>query len=309
VTRDETADDGEEADHDRTTIGSRADLLAASRRNRAYFIVLAGESLGQMFRVDASGVVIGRSADAGIRLRGEGVSRQHARVTVVEGRVHLEDLASANGMLVNGERVARATLRDGDKVQLGTTTILKFTYTDELEEEFRRRMHDAAVYDALTRACNKAHFLDRLGGEVAYAKRHAAALALIMLDVDHFKRINDAYGHPAGDAVLATLGQVVRATIRTEDLFARYGGEEFAVLCRATSTEAALVLAERLRATIEASACEHHERRIPVTVSIGVAAWFDQPDSASQLVREADEALYEAKKAGRNRVVSAARRA
>ena len=124
-----------------------------------------------------------------------------------------------------------------------------------------------------------------------------------MLDIDHFKDVNDTFGHPTGDHVLAALAQMVHRALRTEDVFARFGGEEFAVLCRGTTADAALTLAERLRATIGASAFEHRGQRIPVTVSIGVASWFHQPDSATQLVAEADEALYKAKGTGRNRVV------
>jgi diguanylate cyclase (GGDEF)-like protein len=299
------ADSDRDADHDRTAISSRAEMAAAAnvRRDRAYLIVLAGERLGEMFRVEASGAVIGRAAEASLRLNDDGVSRRHARIVVSGGQVQIEDLGSANGTLVNGERVARAVLRDGDKVQVGETTILKFTYTDELEEKFRKRMYDAALYDSLTKACNKQHFLQRLETEVAYAKRHGAALALLMLDIDHFKKINDTWGHPAGDCVLAALGQVIKATVRTEDIFARYGGEEFAVLCRSTDADTALALGERLRTRVQTASVEYEGQPIPVTASIGVASWFDQPDSLRQLIADADQALYKAKGAGRNRVV------
>ncbi len=294
--------DGDD-DHDRTAIGSRAELQAAMRRDRACFIVLAGQSLGEMFRIEPAGAVIGRGADASLRLRDDGVSRRHARIVVAGGEVTVEDLGSANGTLVNGEPVRRAVLRDGDKLQLGPTTILKFTYADELEESLRRRMHDAALYDALTKACNKQHFLERLDIEVSYARRHKGPLALLMIDIDHFKRVNDTFGHPAGDRVLAMLGQIVKGTVRTEDLFARYGGEEFAVLCRGTGLEGATALAERLREKVRAASVEGDGRPIAVTVSIGVATWLEQPDATKKLVTDADQALYEAKRAGRNRVV------
>lgn len=305
----EEADQDAESDHDRTAIGNRADLLATVRGDRAYFIVLAGESAGEMFRIEPSGAVIGRAADVDLRLRDDGVSRRHARVLITGGQATVEDLGSANGTLVNGEPVTRAVLRDGDKIQVGATTILKFTYADELEESLRRRMHDAALYDALTKACNKQHFLQRLDGEVSYAKRHRGPLALLMLDIDHFKRINDTFGHPAGDRVLAALGQIVKGTVRTEDLFARYGGEEFAVLCRGTDSDGAAALAERLRERVQAAALDCGGRPIAVTVSIGVATWLDQPDSSKKLIDDADQALYKAKRAGRNRVVACAARA
>jgi two-component system cell cycle response regulator len=293
----------EDSDADSTKIGDRLETSKVNRRDRAHLIVLAGESLGGMFRIEQPEVVIGRAVDTDIRLRDGGVSRRHARIVLNQGALCIEDLDSANGTLLNGDRIKRAVLRDGDHIQMGSTTILKFTFSDELEENFRQRMYDAALYDPLTKACNKRHFVHRLQTEVAYARRHRTSLSLLMLDIDDFKRINDGHGHQAGDSVLATLGQIVSAALRVEDVFARYGGEEFAILCRGTTVDKALVLAERLRARIEAFVFEHEGQRVPVTVSVGVAAWFDQPDAETQLVANADEALFKAKRRGRNRVV------
>jgi diguanylate cyclase (GGDEF)-like protein len=258
-----------------------------------------------MFRVDKTQTVIGRAADANIRLDDDGVSRRHARVVQNGSEVWLEDLESANGTFVNDDRIVRRQLHDGDKIQMGSTTILKFTYGDELEESFQQKMYDAALHDGLTGAYNKRHFLDRVPAEIAYARRHRTPLTLLMFDVDHFKLVNDKFGHLAGDYVLQAIAQIVAATLRAEDLFARYGGEEFAVLCRGVPIEKASVLAERLRAKIETNVFEHHAHRIPVTISVGVARFVDHPDAVTQLVAEADAALYHAKKTGRNRVVAA----
>lgn len=292
----------EDGDEDRTTIG---DIVApgSRRRDRAHLVVLAGEGVGQMFRIEGSEVVVGRGDDADIRLQDDGVSRRHARIVRTKGELCIEDLQSANGTLLNGQSVRNAVLRDGDKIQIGSSTVLKFTYSDELEETFLQTMQDAAVHDGLTGAFNKGHFLQQLETEAAYAKRHGAPLSLLMLDVDHFKRVNDSCGHPAGDYVLAALARIVQGAIGTEDLFARFGGEEFVVLCRGETADSALALAERLRTAVEYFAFEHHGRRLRVTVSIGVASWFDQAHSATQLVADADEALYEAKNGGRNRVI------
>lgn len=295
----------EDRDEDRTAIGDLTAIKVANRRDRAHLIVLAGASLGQMFRVEQSETVIGRSADAAIRLDDDGVSRRHARIVQHENQVWIEDLESANGTYVNESRVERYLLRDGDKIQMGSTTILKFTYGDELEENFQQRMYDAALHDGLTGAFNKRHFLDRLPTEVAYARRHGTPLSLLMFDVDHFKHVNDRHGHVAGDYVLTTIASIVTGTLRTEDLFVRYGGEEFAVLCRGVTIDRACVLAERLRAKVETFLFVHHGDRIAVTISVGVAAYVDHPDAATQLIADADAALYNAKRAGRNRVVSA----
>jgi diguanylate cyclase (GGDEF)-like protein len=166
-------------------------------------------------------------------------------------------------------------------------------------------MYDAALQDGLTRAFNKRHFLDRLAIEVAYARRHTAPLTLLMLDVDHFKQVNDRYGHLAGDHVLVQLAQIIEGERREEDLFARYGGEEFAVLCRGVSLGAALIFAERVRGLVQGATFEHQGVKMPVTVSIGVAVHTAAaPDGATQLVADADAALYSAKRGGRNRVVA-----
>ncbi len=258
-----------------------------------------------MFRVEQRETVIGRAADAGIRLEDDGVSRRHARVVQLNNQVWIEDLESANGTFVNEGRVDRQMLRDGDKIQMGSTTILKFTYGDELEESFQQKMYDAALHDGLTGAFNKRHFLDRMPTEIAYARRHRTPLTLLMFDVDHFKQVNDRHGHVAGDYVLATIATLVTSTLRTEDLFARYGGEEFAVLCRGQTLEKASILAERLLAKVETHLFAHHGQRIAVTISIGVAAFVDHADATVQLIADADGALYRAKRSGRNRVVHA----
>src|SRR5690606_26447697 len=125
-----------------------------------------------------------------------------------------------NGTFVNGQQVEAQLLKDGDKIQVGTTTILKFSYHDDLEEQFQRKMYEGALRDGLTKAFNKKYFEDRLQSEVAFALRHGTALSLIMLDLDLFKRINDTYGHLAGDYVLTTFSSSVISTIRKEDVFA-----------------------------------------------------------------------------------------
>jgi diguanylate cyclase (GGDEF)-like protein len=281
------------------------ELKGNAKRDRPYFIVLAGGNLGKMFKVDADEVIIGRSSDAQIRLDDDGISRKHARVFMDKGELWIQDLKSANGTIINGDLIDVQKLRDGDKIQVGATTILKFTYHDELDDHFQQRMYDAALQDGLTRAFNKRHFLDRLALEVAYARRHSAPLTLLMLDVDHFKQVNDRYGHLAGDQVLVQLAQIIESQRRQEDLFARYGGEEFALLCRGVSLGSALLMAERVRGMIEGASFEHQGKRMPVTVSIGVAAHSAAAlDGATQLVADADAALYGAKRGGRNRVVA-----
>ena len=280
------------------------ELLARSQRDRAYMIVLTGSNVGEMYRLQPGETIIGRASTVAIQLGDDGISRRHARVVVEGTVVRIEDLQSSNGTLVNGARVDVQLLKDGDKIQIGSTTILKFTYHDKLEETFQQQMYDAALRDGLTKAYNKKHFAHRLDTELAYAKRHNSALSLLMYDVDHFKRVNDTFGHLAGDHVLAKLAQVTASTLRTEDIFGRYGGEEFAILCRGVNMVNATSLAERIRTLVCGTAFVFDGKTIPVAISVGVAAFpelnFDDP---LELIGAADEALYEAKRSGRNRVV------
>ena len=207
-----------------TSITSAVDLrreLEAIRAQptHAYLVVLAGSNVGEMFKLEDAETIIGRSPQASVRLTDEGISRRHARIMNAGQQVVLEDLQSANGTLVNGERITCVGLSDGDKIRLGSTTILKFTYHDKLDESFQQQMYEAALRDGLTKAFNKKYFADRLETEFAYARRHKTLLSLLMLDVDHFKKINDTYGHLAGDAVLVKVARVAQGANAADPAF------------------------------------------------------------------------------------------
>jgi diguanylate cyclase (GGDEF)-like protein len=287
-----------------TSLSSLESELRARRQQvAAYLVVLQGSNVGEMHKVEGPEVVVGRAMNVQVRLNDDGISRRHCRVLSIGGQVIIEDLGSANGTLVNGEMIQHHALKEGDKVRLGANTMLKFTYQDKLDETFQQQMYDAALRDGLTRSYNKKFFADRLDTEFAYAKRHKSMLSLVMFDVDHFKRVNDNSGHLAGDAVLVHLTRITQATIRTEDILARYGGEEFAVICRGTPLLNAGVLGERLRARVEGETFDYQGTRLPVTISVGVAALPEANVATSpELVKAADVSLYEAKRSGRNRV-------
>ena len=202
------------------------------KRNLAYLVVLAGVSAGEMFKLQKDRTVVGRGPTVGVRLNDEGVSREHC-VFVREGeKMIVEDMGSTNGTFCNGIKIDRRELVDGDKVMVGSSTILKFTYHDYLDEVFQRQMYESALRDGLTKVFNKKYFTDYLEKEFAFAARHGGPLALIFLDIDFFKKFNDTHGHPAGDFVLAELSQMMTTLLRTEDVLARFGGEEFTILCR-----------------------------------------------------------------------------
>jgi diguanylate cyclase (GGDEF)-like protein len=263
------APDDDDDDDDRTIIGVEPLPRDAAKpeRDRPYLIVLAGPNVGEMYPVEGVESFVGRGTNATIRLGDDSISRRHVRIVVDGNDVRIEDLGSANGTILNGERVAAAPLRDGDKIQLGSTTILKFTYHDKLEEAFQRQMYDSALRDGLTKVFNKKHMLDRLTVEFAFARRHQTPLAVVMIDIDHFKNVNDTCGHLAGDHVLSKLAATVQAVLRTEDVFGRYGGEEFAILCRGAAPLAAGIVAERVRATVQQTSFAHEGRAIPVTAT------------------------------------------
>jgi diguanylate cyclase (GGDEF)-like protein len=301
----EDRDPAPEERDDKTMVHSVADLVSDAKNLNAYLIVVSGKtSVGKMFRLDRAEMTIGRGDDTDIVLDDEGVSRRHAKIiSRGDGSVQLVDLNSTNGTFNNGTRVEVQPLCDGDKIQIGSATILKFSYQDNLDEALQRNLYDSATRDGLTRLYNKKYFIDTLRKEFAYCLRHRVALSLIMLDIDHFKRINDTYGHQAGDYVLGKLAARITEHVRTEDLLARYGGEEFAVLLRETHEDKAFILAERLRRMIEATDFTYSGQQIKVTFSGGIATLYDADYSDfEQFLEAADKHLYRAKQAGRNRI-------
>jgi two-component system cell cycle response regulator len=275
----------------------------AAKRDRAYLVVLAGSAVGEMYKVELERTIIGRGGKAHIRLIDDGISREHAEIVVQGSEVLLHDLGSTNGTFCNGVKVDTKPLADGDKILVGSTTILKFTYHDNLDEVFQRQMYESALRDGLTKAFNKKYFTDRLESEVTFSIRHSSPLTLVMFDIDHFKKINDNHGHQAGDAVLTDLSALMMNSLRTEDVFARYGGEEFAVICRGSDVAQAQVIGERLRRGCEGRQFGYDGKIIPVTISVGLAGMPDPAiRDASALVSAADAALYRSKQGGRNRV-------
>jgi len=275
----------------------------AGKRDKPYLIVLAGSAMGVMYHLEKEVTTIGRGERADLRIIDDGISREHTRVVRKGDKILVEDMGSTNGTFCNGIRLASQVLAEGDKIMIGTGTILKFTYHDEMDEVFQQHLTESALRDPLTKVYNRKFFLDRVQNEFVYADRHHQPLALLFLDIDRFKHINDTYGHPVGDEVLKEMASLMAKSLRSEDVLARYGGEEFAVICRGLELTRAKNLAERIRHGIEEHKFEARERIIPVTVSIGVAAFPDaRVRSAGDLIVVADETMYEAKRSGRNRV-------
>jgi len=276
------------------------------KRGEGVLLVVGGVDAGRVLRIKA-GVVstLGRLPDCTFSFDDPSLSRVHAQVMVIGQEYLLQDAGSRNGTFLNEARLTEAAkLKHGDRLQIGTLT-LNFLLADESEVAELSRVFDAAVRDGLTRVYNRKYLQDRLATELAFALRGGADLSLIMFDVDHFKRVNDTYGHPGGDAVLREVALKLGEGLRAEDTLARYGGEEFVILCRELSLAEAAAIAERQRAAIEAHTVRLDEAVVRVTASAGVAALSEcQPKDQQTLLGLVDQRLYQAKSGGRNRVVS-----
>jgi two-component system, cell cycle response regulator len=274
-------------------------------RTKPVLTVLTGSASGKQFKVSKGTAVIGRAPTVELRVEDDGISRSHARIRAETGRAWVEDMRSRNGTFVNGVKISIATeLHDGDKIQVGRSTIIRFGFQDDLDESFHESLMSSALRDGLTKLFNKRYFLERLDSELKFAQRHATSLSLLMLDLDHFKKINDTMGHLAGDTVLATIANVLHKAVRNEDVVARFGGEEFAIILRAIEIDSAQLMAERVRKLVEATRIQlEGGKDMRCTASIGLAAYPATPcNTLEQLVEAADKALYRAKHAGRNRV-------
>ncbi len=225
-------------------------------RQAAYLIVIRGAMPGTMLRLGNDATTLGRSTENSFALDDITVSRRHATVRIdARGGVSVIDDGSTNGTFLNGNRLGAhrpVVLQDGDRIQLGSGVVLKLVRLDASDAHFHHELFERTVRDGLTGVYNRAYFLDQVGSLSARQSAQGLGLAILMIDIDYFKRINDRHGHLAGDAVLREISCVIREATRSEDLVARYGGEEFIVALPIGSPELAAARAERIRAGIAA---------------------------------------------------------
>jgi two-component system cell cycle response regulator len=275
--------------------------------NRAVFTQMTGLEAGRVCGLEGADVTFGRAPSCTHAFDEASLSRVHARVVRDGDAYVILDAQSRNGVFVNDERALRASLSDGDRVRLGSAVTLRFQRVDAEEEKALVGVYEASVKDGLTGAWNRKYLDERLRGELAYAVRHRVPLSVVLVDIDHFKKVNDTYGHLVGDEVLKATAATMRGAIRTEDLLARYGGEEFVVVARGVDLKSGVQLAERLRITAERKTVSAGGHSISRTVSAGVASveCCGAEPRVEQLLGIADERLYRAKEAGRNRVMGA----
>lgn len=289
------------------TIITQLTKLDDGSEKRAYILFLSGPLVGKLHNLQEGETVVGRAPDADIIINDNRISRHHLKLSLSQGKVNVEDLGSTNGTFVNGKRIAvPLELSDGDKIQISSATIFKFALQDKTENIFHKELYKMAVIDPVTNVYNKRFFVERLKEEFIHAKRRKFNLALLMIDIDHFKNVNDTHGHLAGDMLLHQLAGIVKSMMRTEDLLARYGGEEFVAILRGTAKSGAFNLAERIRLKVEKTPLEFEGKKVPVTISIGVASLDEEASHATpeELIKHADEKMYFSKENGRNKTTA-----
>jgi two-component system, cell cycle response regulator len=258
--------------------------------------------LGRLHTLDKEVTTIGRGRDNDIVLPSDCVSRRHSRLERREQRLYVVDLASTNGTYVNDEvkPVRDRPLERGDQLRIGDT-IFKYLSGSDIELQYHEILFRMTITDGLTNLCNRKQLDATLVEEIPRARRHGRELSVLMLDIDHFKQINDTHGHLAGDSVLRGLAAMLQKRLRPNDRLGRYGGEEFCAILPETALPNAAKIGEELRALVESHVFVAEDKRISVTISIG-ASCLSAGMGVAELYRGADEMLYKAKRAGRNKV-------
>jgi two-component system cell cycle response regulator len=272
------------------------------RRKDACLVVIYGQDLGRKYNIVGRELRIGRATTNDICLSQDAVSREHANIIVDEFGIKIRDNDSTNGTYINDNKIHEAYLRDGDLVKVGRS-IFKFLSGDNIESSYHEEIFRLSTVDGLTQVFNRRYFMETIDRELNRARRYDRPLALLIFDIDHFKRCNDTYGHRAGDFVLRRMAELVTMRARKVDVVSRYGGEEFAVILPEVDIKGASLFAEKIRKLVEEETFAFEGRKIPVTISIGVAELDSSIANADDLIQTADRRLYMAKTGGRNQVV------
>ena len=266
-------------------------------------VQIYGPHLGRKYDLYDSVATIGRDPQNTIVLDSDSVSRRHAVIELCDAGRLLRDLDSTNGTYLNDIQVRSAVLSNADMVKIGDS-IFKYLSGTNVEASYHEEIYRMTIHDGLTQIANKRYLHDYLDKEFSRARRYGRELSLLMLDIDHFKDVNDRFGHLTGDYVLKELAAALRKRIRKEELFARYGGEEFVVVLPESGREVAVTFAEIVRKMVEEHTFEFEGHPLSITVSVGVGLIAPDITTVDELIKKADDKLYEAKRAGRNRVAS-----
>ena len=284
------------------------------KERRPALVSLRGEFMAVPIPLERDNVTIGRALEADVRLNDSRASRLHARITTEENPgtnetfYRISDLGSTNGTLVNGELISEVLLNDGDKIVIGDN-LFRFDMLDEIDREFQHQIHRLIAHDELTGLLTSKSFFSELRREAARAEAESRPFCVLMMDLDHFKEVNDTYGHLVGSSTLEETGRIIKQALRAGDVASRFGGEEFAAFLLDANYAQGLIAAERVRVALAehefaASRMDSSDPQAThrITISIGVAAFPDDATDPIQLIELADSALYRAKRSGRNQI-------
>jgi len=282
----------------------------ASKNTNFYLIEIYGDNKGRKVILDKDETTIGRGFNNEIVIDSNAVSRNHAVIYKKDSysediKVYIKDLGSTNGTYVKDRQIPvkrGVELTDGVTIKIGST-IYKFLMGNDLEANYFEEIYRLTIVDGLTEIYNKRAFLENLEREFNRAQRYNRPLAMIIFDIDHFKNVNDTYGHLTGDYVLKHMSKIIKQSVRTEEFLARYGGEEFTIIMPESTRIAALNLGEKIRSLVESSTFHFEGKIIPITISVGVSSLTPSIFTPMELISLADKKLYQAKRTGRNRVV------
>jgi diguanylate cyclase (GGDEF)-like protein len=295
-----------DTDFSRTVHSLPSQGVPPKPRRLPVLVVLRGAQVGRRYLLNESSLVLGRRPDrADLVVPGDAqISSVHCRIErgTEPDSWQIVDLSSTNGTIVGDQRIETMAIRDGDRIHLGNT-VLKFGFHDELEEEFHKQVDHLMNVDDLTGLPVQRVYEARLQEALFTCARKKQPLAVYMMDMDGLKKINDTHGHLVGAHSIATVGR--RLGVIMEQFggsVSRFGGDEFSAFVPNSDKEQSLALGERLRVAVADEAISRGEVTVNPTISIGFAVSPDDGRLPEQLTRHADEALYRAKAAGRNRV-------
>ncbi len=291
---------------DETTVGEAFDPGCLGSQEHLSLLVLSGPDAGQWHKLPPTGGIVGRHPDVDVRLSDPAISRRHAEIIISDdSHIIVRDLDSRNGVHVHGQPITERRVSDGDQIQLSAESVLRVRFVGKAETALIHELQQAATTDPLTGVANRRYLTGRLEQELSFARRHKSPMSVLMIDLDHFKELNDAGGHQAGDLALRDVAHSITETVRVEDVVARYGGDEFAIISRGYAPQDAVGLATRLCEAIRTRDIGSEHGTPPLTSSIGIAGFDPQvrtrgPLSIMELLARADAALYQTKRSGRD---------
>ncbi len=279
----------------------------------ACLVCVKGPELARRYMLVKGETILGRSADADIRIHAAGVSRHHAKIVRVGDEFILNDQGSTNGTIVNGRYDDWRRLHHGDRLQFGDM-VFRFLRATNIDAAYYDEMYRLTTTDDATGSFNRRYFFQTMEREIARSVRHGRKLSLMLIDVDRFEAVREAHGRIAGDAVLLQLAARIAGIVRAEDVFARIGGGEFCLLFVESDDKGSRAAADRILQTVRGQTFSHDEEEgICLTVSIGLADFAelqavsddDAPEEVVERFMElAEKRLEEAISAGGDRVLS-----